>query len=110
MLLAQNAGSDQAPLQSRIAIQRTGQPVQVAFIPRADWHSNEFGCVVGMHGENAFFQRGKSACRGFEDKQHFGSMLEASLPPIMRFDFRNQVDTGGQVSLERRLRKLACRL
>lgn len=85
------------------------QPVEIFFIPRAQGQNQKLRRVVRMPGENQFFQRGQLGLLRFKDQQNFRSRFNLSLPPVMRFDFRNQIRAGDQTRLQRSLGERASR-
>jgi len=66
-------------------------PVQITLIAVADIENDELGRVVRMFGEDEFFQRLDVRGSGFEQNEKLGAAFDFPLPPIMRFNFRNQI-------------------
>ena len=49
-----------------------------------------------MPGEDELFQVHEPRACGFQEQQGFLAALDFSPPPVMRFDFRNQIGAGDQ--------------
>ncbi len=75
-------------------------PFQIALIAAAESENNELGCVVWMRGEDEFFQRFDLRVGGFEQDENLGAAFNFSLPPVMRFDFRNEIGARCEASLQ----------
>src|SRR5439155_14359251 len=76
------------------------QPVQIAFVSAIHVQHDKFGRVIGMVGYNEFFQSGKTGGGRFQEHEYFRSVFNFSLPPIMRFDFLNQVRAANEPRLQ----------
>jgi hypothetical protein len=59
-----------------------------------------------MFCDDEFFQRGQARFRGFHQQQDFRAGFDFSLPPIVGFQFRNQVRAGNQPRAQGRPRQL----
>jgi hypothetical protein len=58
-----------------------------------------------MLGENQFFQRGEFCLLRFQNQQNLRAGFNLSLPPVMRFDFWDEVRARNQARLQRRARE-----
>jgi len=58
------------------------KPIEVASGSGGGLEDEEFGGVVGMLGEDEFFEGGKAATGGLEENKNLGSAFEFSLPPV----------------------------
>ena len=98
------AGETPALLQTR------RQPIKVSFIARAHWQNDKLRRVVGMFGEDQFLQRGQLRFLRLQNQQHLRTGLNLSLPPVMRFDFWDEIRAGDQPRRQRGFGQRAGRL
>ena len=75
-------------------------PGKVAPICVGDGEGDEFGCVVRVIGEDEFFEGREAGRIGFEENENFGTGFELALPPVVGFDFGEEVGAGDQASFE----------
>ena len=57
--------------------------------------------------DDEFLQRFELRLRRFEDDQHFRARLQVALPPVVRFDFGNQIGAGDEMRFKSRFGKRA---
>ena len=58
-----------------------------------------------MLGHDQFLQLRQTFPPGFQNQQHLRAALDPSLPPVMRFNSRDQVGASDQPRLQRRVRQ-----
>lgn len=68
---------------------------------------NDFRRVVGMAGEDHFFQRSQSCAGRFEEQKNLGAAIDLSPPPEVGFDFWHEVGAGGEAGPQSCPRELA---
>jgi hypothetical protein len=75
-------------------------PGKVALIYVGDGEGDEFGRVVRVIGEDELFESGEAVGIGFEENENFGAGFEFALPPVVGFDFREEVGAGDEAGFE----------
>lgn len=65
------------------------------------WQDEEFRRVIGMLRKDYFFELCQIGIRRFEDQQNLGAALDFAMPPVVRFDFRDEIGAGDQSGFQR---------
>jgi len=73
---------------------RLREPIEVFLVAAFDFQGDELGGVVRVFRHDQPLQCREPGHGGFENQQDFGASLDFALPPVMGFDFRNQIGAG----------------
>ena len=76
------------------------KPRQVAWCSGTDGQNQYLGCLVRVLLKDELFECGEFALAGFKNEQDFVSPFQFSLPPVVRFDPRQEVCAGGGFCFE----------
>src|SRR5438132_4132877 len=88
-----------------LGIHARAHPIEVTLVARDDGQHDEFRRVVRVFGNDEFLERLEFRLRRLENDQHLRARFHFSLPPIVRFDFGNQIGAGDEAGFQGGFRK-----
>lgn len=83
-----------------IFVDATGEPGEVAGVAVREGDDQKLGGVVGVFGDDEFFQGGEPGAGGFQKEQDFRAGFDFPAPAVMGLDFGEQIGAGDEAGLK----------